>query len=615
MPFLVEKRNFPMETIDSDIKHIANSDVPLEIRVWEKTKELFSSIHKVDFLECIQYICHPPEGTTWEDLANKFDYLRTLAHPGSRESIQSGRYGEHHFCILDEKSREMLSVVFDGVGTYTVECEGHKAVNDLNINTQPLNKYTKVESVALSNTERDFDKKHLQLAFMRGEEFQPKQFEQISPKQDKSNSEQANIIKYFLKKTIAAQCYNKMFSNGAHFKELGIDLAEPLGRKATLHSLQHLNNVSKRYLTKIKDKTQNLNAQETILLSKVIDAKIHFRHQSNSNLTDSNGTLNIMSINKLQSNNIFTAKNTYLEDIRCLCNHDFVFFGVEFSNEKTQLPLNTRHTTVDFGANAYIVDEQFPYGYLTLTDHFDNKIPPAFMYEHKNFITQFSEVKYEVHRDVHSDDGRIDVPIFNTKDMKLGLGFHLINFLRNSSDTGFRKFALNEDLDNKNLDRILNFVFQPEFHVPRMVSTNNYIEVKLREISAEEAVRASNFASLSSYIKNKDEACKIMELAVKYAKIDVVNFLFSQFNFIDSDTNKMSSSIRDFEFSLSDSCADENILKCFLERGLVDPNKVFRKSNSGDTMLDNAIKYNKKEMIDILLEYGALRGKEIKDLS
>lgn len=426
------------------------------------------------------------------------------------------------------------------------------------------------------------------------------------------NNRSADVIKSFLKKTIAAQSYNEMFSKGGDFKKLGIALTDSLARKSSFSSLQHLNEVSKNYLTKIKEKTTNLTSQEKILLSKVVDAKIHFRHQSNSYLINSAGTLNIASLNKLQSNNINTAKNTYLEDIRHLSNQDFVFFGVEFSGNKAQLPLNTRHSTVDFGGNAYIVDEQFPHGYLTLTDHMDNTIPPAYLYEHQEFIAQFTEVKKEVYRKVHGDKGIRDIPIFNSKDMKLGLGLHLIDFLRKSNDTEFKRFALNENLDGENLDKIINFVFQPEFHAPRMVSTNNFKEVKLREISVKDAVKASNFEALLAHIRNKDDACKVMKLAIEYAKKDIADFLFSRFSFTEEDVKNMSTPW-DIESSLSDCSADEKILKDFLERGLVKPNKVFRSINPGDTMLDNAIKYKKREMIDILLEYGAISGKEIKN--
>lgn len=75
----------------------------------------------------------------------------------------------------------------------------------------------------------------------------------------------------------------------------------------------------------------------------------------------------------------------------------------------------------------------------------------------------------------------------------------------------------------------------------------------------------------------------------------------------------METSYKDIEFALSYHSADEKILKDFLDRGLVEPNKTFREVNSGDTMLDNAIKYNKKEMIGLLLEHGAVRGEEINN--
>ncbi|EXU75755.1 shigella flexneri OspC family protein [Erwinia mallotivora] len=252
---------------------------------------------------------------------------------------------------------------------------------------------------------------------------------------------------------------------------------------------------------------------------------------------------------------------------------------------------------------------------MTLTDHLYNDVPHASRHEHQEFIAQFSGVKKEVFRLVHGNKGTTDIPVFNTKDMRLGLGLHLIDFLRNSNDTEFKNFALNKNLNGKNLDRILNFVFQPEFHVPRMVSTDNFKEVKLREMSAEEAVRAYNFAALSAHMKNKDDACKVMGIAINNARKDVIDLLFSKFSFTREDLIKKTNMYYDIEYSLSDSDADEKILKDFLERGLVEPNHVFRKINSGDTMLDNAINNDNKKMINILLEYGAMTGEEINNHS
>ncbi|HGB0135206.1 TPA: type 3 secretion system effector OspC2, partial [Shigella sonnei] len=155
------------------------------------------------------------------------------------------------------------------------------------------------------------------------------------------------------------------------------------------------------------------------------------------------------------------------------------------------LPLNKTHHTVDFGANAYIIDHDSPYGYMTLTDHFDNAIPPVFYHEHQSFfLDNFKEVVDEVSRYVHGNQGKTDVPIFNTKDMRLGIGLHLIDFIRKSKDQRFREFCYNKNIDPVSLDRIINFVFQLEYHIPRMLSTDNFKKIRLRDISLEDAIKA-----------------------------------------------------------------------------------------------------------------------------
>lgn len=416
----------------------------------------------------------------------------------------------------------------------------------------------------------------------------------------------ANTIKAFLKRVIAAQSYHFMFSNGKYFKILGSDLPMLSSAKSSLSSLDHLNKMSQKYLSEIKGKIGDLTSEEKTLLGKVIDSKIHFRHQSNS--FQSPDKLNLFSFKKLQQENTCTKKNTYLFDQINLSNHDFVFFAVEFSGDKSKLPLNTLHSTVDFGAYAYILDDQFPLGYFTLTDHFDNRVPPAATQEHSTFMCQFPQLKKEVCRPVHAGNNDIDVPIYNKKDMKLALGLHLIDFIRKISDIKFQEFALNKDLDDENLDKILNYVFQPEFHVPRMVSTEQFTKVRHRLISAQEAISASNIEILSTMIKNKNSACKAMGIAIEAAKPDVVDYLFSQWQFTSEDITEMSPSYTDIEYILSNYNSSSYILKCFLERGLVNPNTPFTAINSGETMLNNALKYNNTEMIELLESYGAKKG-------
>lgn len=102
---------------------------------WEKMKEFFCSTHQTEALECIWTICHPPAGTTREDVINRFELLRTLAYAGWEESIHSGQHGENYFCILDEDSQEILSVTLDDAGNYTVNCQGYSETHRLTLDT------------------------------------------------------------------------------------------------------------------------------------------------------------------------------------------------------------------------------------------------------------------------------------------------------------------------------------------------------------------------------------------------------------------------------------------------------------------------------------------------
>ncbi|HEA2138741.1 TPA: E3 ubiquitin--protein ligase, partial [Salmonella enterica] len=90
---------------------------------------------QTEALECIWAICHPPAGTTREDVINRFELLRTLAYAGWEESIHSGQHGENYFCILDEDSQEILSVTLDDAGNYTVNCQGYSETHRLTLDT------------------------------------------------------------------------------------------------------------------------------------------------------------------------------------------------------------------------------------------------------------------------------------------------------------------------------------------------------------------------------------------------------------------------------------------------------------------------------------------------
>ncbi|EDJ9064947.1 E3 ubiquitin--protein ligase, partial [Salmonella enterica subsp. arizonae] len=137
MPFYVGSGCRPATISNRRIYRIAWSDTPPEMSSWEKCKEFFCSTHQTEALECIRTICHPPAGTTREDVVSRFEQLRTLAYAGCEENIHSGLHGENHFCILDEDNQEILSVTLDDAGNYTVNCQGYSETHHLTMATEP----------------------------------------------------------------------------------------------------------------------------------------------------------------------------------------------------------------------------------------------------------------------------------------------------------------------------------------------------------------------------------------------------------------------------------------------------------------------------------------------
>ncbi|MGN7915526.1 NEL-type E3 ubiquitin ligase domain-containing protein [Enterobacter sp. 22466] len=131
MPFQVGNGCISAAISSRCIKDIASSDTSPHLSVWDKIKAFFCSTKKPEVLELIRQICHPPAGTTLEQVAGRFEQLRTFAFSGFAENVQFGRHGEKHFCILDENSQEMLSVTIDDAGKYTVKCQEHHETHHL----------------------------------------------------------------------------------------------------------------------------------------------------------------------------------------------------------------------------------------------------------------------------------------------------------------------------------------------------------------------------------------------------------------------------------------------------------------------------------------------------
>ncbi|EAW1149851.1 type III secretion system effector E3 ubiquitin transferase SspH2 [Salmonella enterica] len=135
MPFHVGSGCLPATISNHRIYLIALFNNQPEMSSWEKMKEFFCSTHQTEALGCIWTICHPPAGTTREDVVRRFERLRMLAYAGCEENIHSGRHGESNFCILDAGNQEILSVTLDDAGNYTVNCQGYHETHRLTLDT------------------------------------------------------------------------------------------------------------------------------------------------------------------------------------------------------------------------------------------------------------------------------------------------------------------------------------------------------------------------------------------------------------------------------------------------------------------------------------------------
>ncbi|ECE6669269.1 E3 ubiquitin--protein ligase, partial [Salmonella enterica subsp. arizonae] len=142
MPFYVGSGCRPATISNHRIYLIARFDTPPEMSSWEKSKAFFCSTHQTEALECIRTICHPPAGTTREDVVSRFEQLRMLAYAGCEENIHSGLHGENHYCIMDEDNQEILSVTLDDAGNYTVNCQEYSETYRLTMETEPGEEYT-----------------------------------------------------------------------------------------------------------------------------------------------------------------------------------------------------------------------------------------------------------------------------------------------------------------------------------------------------------------------------------------------------------------------------------------------------------------------------------------
>lgn len=475
MPFPVGNVSFPVAISDNHNSCITRSDTSPEMSGWEKIKEFFCSANKPEALEIIRQIYHPPAGTTRDEVAGRFERLRTLAYAGFGENVQSGRYGENHFSILLENSQEMLSVTLDDAGVYTVKCQGyhetHHITPDLERgeecpeHVEGASGTLRTEHVPGTTTPQTETYEKIRApsnAPTSNINSSQQNCSRVNAVKDNSDSKIAKTVVDAFRRTIARNVYRYMFSTGTVFQQ---NYNEWLEKNPGADALTYLEQKSLNHLVAIRECIGECSADEKEFLKSLESTPWRFRHCSEANLVsniDGNEKVTIHSNKSLsQKNNAFrdlTAHN----DRTVLSNDDFVFFGLELAYdiaEKRPI-LSTEHSGNDYGRNAYLFSENtanIRSGYMTLTDHLHNTLsikPPKakeFPLLYKE-CERISEEEYDAfldgssyeHRKITEPNTNI-VPIFSFQHMKEALGLYMINELRKvrEIDADFANFALN----------------------------------------------------------------------------------------------------------------------------------------------------------------------------
>ncbi|TCV96609.1 T3SS effector OspC family protein [Biostraticola tofi] len=428
------------------------------------------------------------------------------------------------------------------------------------------------------------------------------------------NDKAANIIKRFFQKVIARKVYLEMFStfpefmahNSCHFC------------RPSVNTLEYLKGTSRENIVELRDEVGPLSEQEENLCRAILHTHIRYRHQTN-NALDSQGRLNLYSHSMLKRLKIPFISDRLKEDANDFNHRDFVSFAMEFSKPpgNNRLIANTTHNGTDFGAIAYLIDEHHPgarYGYMTLTDHLDSALPLSRYHEHQEMVYCFPICALERDRAMCEVDEQ-EVAIYTPADMKQALSLSTVLFLRRSADTAFKNFAYAALANSIELDRILNFLFQSEFHIPRMVSTDRYQKYRFRLPALEEIARFPHPMLVDEHIRDKADALRLIIVAIHAHNTKTVLHLLDKYDFTADDflpDNPILDDPRlhlygsEIPYALTRSPGyDLFVLTTLLERKLIDPNYQFRQKRAGKTMLANAIDCRSIRLVMLLLEHGA----------
>jgi hypothetical protein len=315
----------------------------------------------------------------------------------------------------------------------------------------------------------------------------------------------ATIIQRFFKKVLAASSYRYMFSNGQVFQKASTTTNKykhfakyhSNANNKNFSSLESMQEFSTLCLQEIKDKLGLLTAKEQRFINRITHfPEMIFMHRSFDNLLKKNTKgkkqATIYSNKTLQEKKI-KVLNTYTKsaDKKQLANNDFVFCTPYFNFNHLYTTEDTINDIADstiialtchYGTNAYFFnEEQFPYFYFTLTDHFFSKVfvynrLPSLSKDYKYIersIIGAETIKKYTYVPIFTYN---DVPMFTQKDMRLAIAYYTIDFLRSLDDSKEHNTIRNRILitsDPEDFNYLFHAIFNPEIHIPKILVLDN----------------------------------------------------------------------------------------------------------------------------------------------
>ncbi len=333
-----------------------------------------------------------------------------------------------------------------------------------------------------------------------------------------------NVIQKF-RDNYSHKAYVKLF-NAELSQSVGESIAPDATAKATY---KHLNTVSSKNISVLKEAVGEMSSDERKLYKAILDTPLRFKHQTNAEI-DNTGYLHNLSNSALHKNDVeIKEERTYNHDKEYIGNDDFVFCSLEIVKPggfivKDKYLINQDVVRKNFagtalGDKAYVLQENNAFiqrGYVTFTDHgygmveaypdigISNTNDPhlikrRFPALYKQILGKERPVLFDVKNPEIGEWVEDYRPVFSAQQMKPALALMAILFLRSPSaetspeledlpdsvtrrlqpithclDDTFKEYIKNNIADPATIDLLIHVACEPEFHIPRMVSTYAY---------------------------------------------------------------------------------------------------------------------------------------------